>query len=93
MLIACIIAGRGYWEVHQSITLTNPFTQRPVSKPKDLKEMIAKEQQTVAEVRRRDAEALACGVALDRIANISERGIRAYRANSLAPATVGFTFT
>jgi hypothetical protein len=58
MLIACIIAGHGYWEVHQSITLTNPFTKRSVPKPKDLKEKLAKEQQTVAEVRRRGAEAI-----------------------------------
>jgi hypothetical protein len=58
MLIACIITGHGYWEAHQAITLTNPFTKRPVPKPEDLEEKIAKEQQIVAEVRRRGAEAV-----------------------------------
>ena len=58
MLVACIITGRGYWEVHQSITLTNPFTKRTASNPKDLSEKIAKERQVVAEIRHRGTDAV-----------------------------------
>src|SRR5450755_1873395 len=36
LLVSCIVAGHGYWEIHESILLTNPFTHHPVARPADL---------------------------------------------------------
>jgi len=52
LLVACIIAGHGYWEVHKSILLTNPFTHSPVAKPADLEIKLATERAVVDAVRK-----------------------------------------
>ncbi len=58
LLVACIVAGHGYWEIHKSLVLMNPFTRRPVAKPADLEGKVAAERIVVNEVRRIGSEAV-----------------------------------
>jgi hypothetical protein len=58
LLVACIIAGHGYWEIHKSIVLMNPFTRRSLAKPADLESKIATERFVVNEVRKIGSDAV-----------------------------------
>jgi hypothetical protein len=58
LLVSCIIAGHGYWEIHKSILLTNPFTHRPVAKPADLESKLANERIVVDAVRKIGSDAV-----------------------------------
>ena len=58
LLVACIIAGHGYWEIHKSNVLTNPFTHRPVANPADLESKLAEEHIVVNAVRTIGSEAV-----------------------------------
>jgi hypothetical protein len=58
LLVASIIAGRGYTEIHWSRPIVSPFTRRPLAKPSDLEERIARERDIVQEIRKRGAEAV-----------------------------------
>jgi hypothetical protein len=56
MLVASIIAGRGYCEVHYARELISPFTR--ISPPPDLDERLAVERRVVARVRDLGARAI-----------------------------------
>jgi hypothetical protein len=58
LLVSCIIAGHGYWEIHKSIFLTNTFTHRPVAKPADLESKLANERIVVDAVRKIGSDAV-----------------------------------
>jgi hypothetical protein len=58
LLVSCIIAGHGYWEIHKSILLANPFTHRPVAKPADLESKLATERVVVDAVRKIGSDAV-----------------------------------
>jgi hypothetical protein len=58
LLVSCIIAGHGYWEVHKSILLTNPFTHLPVAKPADLESKLATERIVVDALRKVGVDAV-----------------------------------
>jgi HEAT repeat protein len=58
LLVASIIAGRGYSEIHWSSPIVSPFTRRPLAKPSDLADRIAKERDIVQEIRKRGAAAV-----------------------------------
>ena len=51
LLVASIISGRGYCEVHYAREWINPFTRKPVSRPHDFEQRVAEERATVAQVR------------------------------------------
>jgi HEAT repeats len=57
LLVSCIVAGHGYWEIHKSILLNNPFTHRPVARPADLESKIAAERVLVDAVRKIGSDA------------------------------------
>jgi hypothetical protein len=57
LLVSCIVAGHGYWEIHKSILLSNPFTHRPVARPADLESKIAAERVLVDAVRKIGSDA------------------------------------
>ena len=54
LLVASIVAGRGYTEIHWSRPIVSPFTGRPLAKPSDLDDRIAKERDVVQEIRKRE---------------------------------------
>ncbi|MBE7484718.1 MAG: HEAT repeat domain-containing protein [Polyangiaceae bacterium] len=58
LLVASIVGGRGYFEVHHTRELINPFTREPMPPPPDLDERLAAERVIVAEVRRRGERAI-----------------------------------
>lgn len=60
LLVASILAGKGYYQVHASIDIVNPFTGKPIPKPVDLDERIRKERAIVAEIREVGTSALSC---------------------------------
>jgi hypothetical protein len=51
LLIASILAGSGYYQVHASVQIANPFTGKPIAMPVDLDERIRQERAVVAEIR------------------------------------------
>jgi hypothetical protein len=57
LLVSCIVAGHGYWEIHESILLTNPFTHHPVARPADLESKLAAERVLVDAVRKIGSDA------------------------------------
>jgi HEAT repeat protein len=92
-LVASIISGRGYAEVHWSRPLINPFTRKPIAKPADLDDRIAKEQQVVHEIRRCGEEAVDVllpffrgPVPCTRLTVASALGLYPSRADALVPA-------
>ena len=52
LLVASILCGCGYAEVHCAQARINPFTRRPIPPPPDLDQRLAQERRVVAEVRR-----------------------------------------
>jgi hypothetical protein len=59
LLVASIMAGKGFYQVHFSKPLINPFTREPVKPPPDLEKRRAAEAKIVAEVRRIGSRAVA----------------------------------
>ena len=58
LLVAHIIAGRGYYQVHARADFINPFTRKPMEWPADLDERLQKEANVVAKVRAEGRRAL-----------------------------------
>ncbi len=57
-LVACIIAGRGYYEVHASRVLINPFTKKPLPPNADVEAKIREEKRILAAVKKSGAPAI-----------------------------------
>ena len=58
LLVASIIAGTGYCQVHYATERINPFTRQPLPRPSDLTERLAQELVVVREVRQRGTPAI-----------------------------------
>ena len=50
LLVACIISGKGYHQVHSTRPMISPFTRRPVPPPPNLDELLAQERRNVDHV-------------------------------------------
>ncbi len=59
LLVASIMNGRGYVQVHFSRPLINPFTRMPIEPPPNLEALVAAEAETIAQIRQIGSRAVA----------------------------------